>query len=184
MDYSKDDLIAYLYDVADRYGIDRNIAYAQISQESRFDPNAVSPAGAKGIAQFMPDTAARFGLSNPFDPYASLEAYGQYMNQLLTMFNWRADLALAGYNSGENRQEYRDAAAQGRPINWSVLPPRVVAQTQPYVEGILAQSGSAEQGVIADQTAQQGSSGSGTNTTPWLLIGLGAAVLLVFALRD
>jgi hypothetical protein len=86
----------------------------------------------------MPATAARFGLSNPFDPVASADAWGRYMSLMLRMFNGRIDIALAGYNSGENRAEYKAAAAQGRAINWQVLPAGVQSQTQHYVNTILA----------------------------------------------
>lgn len=59
MAYTREQLEQALYAAADQSGIDRNIAWRQINQESRFNPNAVSPAGAQGIAQFMPGTAAR-----------------------------------------------------------------------------------------------------------------------------
>lgn len=137
MAYSRSQLIDALYQAADRYGIDRGIAYRQIDRESRFNPNAVSPAGAQGIAQFMPGTAARFGLSNPFDPIASFDAWGRYMGFMLNKFSGRYDLALAGYNSGENRSEYAAAAREGRPINWGVMPVGVQRETKPYVEAIL-----------------------------------------------
>lgn len=126
---------------ANQYGINPNIAYYQIDRESGFNPRAVSPAGAKGVAQFMPDTAARFGLTDPFDPVASMDAWGDYMSGMMGMFNGRYDLALAGYNSGENRAEYANAAREGRPINWSVLPPKVQAETRPYVETIMSRAG-------------------------------------------
>src|SRR5262249_30272193 len=137
MTYSREQLEATLFDAAARYAIDPDIGWRQINQESKFNANAVSQAGAKGIAQFMPDTAARFGLSNPFDPIASLDAYGRYMRLMLDMFGGRYDLALAGYNSGENRAEYAAAARDGRAINWSVLPARVQSETRNYVVGIL-----------------------------------------------
>lgn len=137
MAYSKQQLIDYLYQVADSYGIDRGIAYRQINQESGFNPNAKSYAGAKGIAQFVDGTARRFGLSDPFDPIASLNAWGAYMSELLERFDYRYDLALAGYNSGEFRDEYTNAYNQDRAINWSVLPGNVPTQTRDYVKKIL-----------------------------------------------
>lgn len=141
-------LVEALYSAADRYGIDRGIAFAQINQESGFNPNAQSPAGAKGIAQFIPATAARFGLTNPFDPIASFDAYGRYMRFLLDKFGGRYDIALAGYNSGENRREYENAARENRPINWSVLPAGVQSETQNYVNRILGKSGYNPQGEV------------------------------------
>ena len=134
-------LVNALYAAADRYGIDRSVAYAQINQESGFKPNARSSAGAQGIAQFIPATAVRFGLANPFDPIASFDAYGRYMQFLLGKFNGRYDIALAGYNSGENRREYENAARENRLINWAILPAGVQTETQNYVNKILAAAG-------------------------------------------
>lgn len=133
---TKTQLIALLRQYAQRYGIDEQIAIAQIQQESEFDPRAGSPAGAQGIAQFIPATAARFGV-NVWDVNSSFDGWGRYMRLMLDMFGGRYDLALAGYNSGENRAEYRNAAAQNRPINWRVLPARVQSETQHYVNKIL-----------------------------------------------
>lgn len=101
MDYSKDQLVEALYAAADRYHIDRTIAYNQINQESRFNAQAVSSAGAKGIAQFMDATARDVGLYNPFDPIASLEAWGKYMHGLLGRFGDDYAKVLAAYNWGQ-----------------------------------------------------------------------------------
>lgn len=86
---------------ADAYGLDRDWSVEQIRAESNGNPNAVSSANAQGIAQFIPATAARFGLTNPFDIYQSLDAWGQYMTYLLNMFGGDYLSALAGYNAGE-----------------------------------------------------------------------------------
>lgn len=137
MAYSRLELEAGLADAASRYGIDPAIAYRQIQQESSFNPNARSSSNAQGIAQFIPGTAARFGLSNPYDPFASFEAWGQYMSEMLAMFGGRYDLALAGYNSGENRSEYAAAAREGRCVRWEVMPARVQSETRNYVAKIL-----------------------------------------------
>lgn len=144
--YSTDQLIAMIRGAAARYGINAEVAIKQLRQESaNFAPSVVygpkkSSAGAMGLAQFMPATAKRFGLADPFDPVQALEAWGKYMRLMLQMFNGRIDIALAGYNSGENRQEYKNAAAQGRAINWSVLPSGVQSQTKQYVAIILGSS--------------------------------------------
>lgn len=140
MGYPKEQLVDYLYRVADSYGIDRDIAYRQIDSESGFNPDAKSPAGAKGIAQFVDGTARRFGLTDPFDPIASLDAWGAYMSFLLERFGYRYDLALAGYNSGENRSEYDNAYNEERGINWSILPGNVPIETRNYVRKILGES--------------------------------------------
>src|ERR1044071_2403117 len=70
-------------------------------QESGFRPSAVSSKGAQGLMQLMPDTAARYGVTNPYDVGQRIMAGTRYVKDLLTMFNGRVDLALAGYNAGE-----------------------------------------------------------------------------------
>jgi soluble lytic murein transglycosylase-like protein len=67
--------------------------------ESNFNPFAVSPAGAQGIAQFIPSTAAAYGLGDPFDPVAAIDAQAHLMSDLLRRFGSPA-LALAAYNAG------------------------------------------------------------------------------------
>lgn len=136
-----DDYRQLVIDKANQYGVNPNLALAQIQTESNFNPRAVSPAGAKGIAQFMPDTARRFGLTDPFDPVASMDAWGQYMISMLAMFNGRYDITLAGYISGENRAEYAAAAREGRPINYSALPSSIQSTVRSYVTGIMNQAG-------------------------------------------
>jgi len=138
--YPREQLVDYLNTVANSYGIDPNIAYRQIQAESNFNSNAQSPAGAKGIAQFIDGTARRFGLTDPFDPVASLNAWGAYMSTLLEQFGYRYDLALAGYNSGEFRDEYVNAYNEDRGINWNILPARVQTETRNYVRKILGES--------------------------------------------
>jgi soluble lytic murein transglycosylase-like protein len=70
-----------------------------IWQESRFDPTAVSPAGAQGIAQFMPGTARAYGLDDPFDAERAIDAQAHLMRDLLRQFG-AVPLALAAYNAG------------------------------------------------------------------------------------
>ncbi|MCO6391098.1 transglycosylase SLT domain-containing protein [Aliihoeflea aestuarii] len=73
-----------------------------IWKESRFDPNAVSPVGAEGIAQFMPGTAALRGLGDSFDPHRALAASAAYLAELSDKYG-NLGLAAAAYNSGEGR---------------------------------------------------------------------------------
>ena len=76
-----------------------------IWQESRFDPSAVSPAGAQGIAQFMPQTAAMRGLTNAFEPLQALRESASYLRELRTTFRGSLGLAAAAYNAGPGQVE-------------------------------------------------------------------------------
>jgi hypothetical protein len=76
-----------------------------IWQESRFNPNAVSPKGAMGIAQFMPRTAAGRGLADPFEPLTALRESAAYLAELRITFKGNLGLAVAGYNAGPGRVE-------------------------------------------------------------------------------
>lgn len=138
------EIVDYLYRVADRYGIDRNVAYRQIEAESRFNPRAVSRAGAQGVAQFMPGTAARYGLADPFDPYASLDAWGLYMRDLLKMHGGDYSRALASYNWGEGRVL---EAVKNWGASWLTKAPK---ETRDYVARILGASNQGQQ-VPADR---------------------------------
>src|SRR4051794_32483094 len=102
---------------------------AQIYAESNFNPFAVSPAGAQGIAQFMPGTAAGLGLRNPFDAPAAIDAQAHLMHDLLARFA-AVPLALAAYNAGSGA-----VAACG------CIPP--YPETQAYVAKIVGLLGGA-----------------------------------------
>jgi hypothetical protein len=84
---------------AARWNVSASLLAAQLLAESNFDPNAVSPAGAQGIAQFMPGTAASYGLRNPFNAAAAISAQAHLMSDLLRQFR-SIPLALAAYNAG------------------------------------------------------------------------------------
>ncbi|MES0028470.1 lytic transglycosylase domain-containing protein [Mesorhizobium sp. M0040] len=87
---------------ADRNGLPRDFFARLIWKESRFDPNAVSPVGAEGIAQFMPGTAKIRGLTNSFDIEQAIPASAKYLAELKTGFG-NLGLAAAAYNAGETR---------------------------------------------------------------------------------
>ena len=84
---------------AQRWNVSAALLAAQLYAESGFNPFAVSPAGAQGIAQFMPGTAQALGLRNPFDPAEAIEAQARLMRDLMRRFA-SVPLALAAYNAG------------------------------------------------------------------------------------
>jgi hypothetical protein len=85
---------------ASQLGIPVAVVAAQINTESGFNPNAQSPAGAQGIAQFEPGTWASYGSGSPFNAIASFAAYVKYMSSLLRQENGNVRDALAAYNAG------------------------------------------------------------------------------------
>jgi Transglycosylase SLT domain/SPOR domain len=87
---------------AERENLSPDFLARLIWKESRFDPNAVSPAGAEGIAQFMPGTAAARGLQNSFDINQAIPASAHYLSEMRTNYG-NLGLAAAAYNAGENR---------------------------------------------------------------------------------
>ena len=114
-------------------GLDERIAHSQISVESSFNPRAVGPmtryGTAKGLAQFIDDTARRYGVRDPFDPYQALDGYCAYMTDLLRMFGADYRLALAGYHSGEGAARAALNNCKGNP------------NTCNYVATILSRAG-------------------------------------------
>jgi len=87
---------------AQRWNVSATLLAAQLYQESRFNPFARSAAGAQGIAQFMPATAAAYGLADPFDAAQAVSAQAHMMRDLLRRFG-SVELALAAYNAGPAR---------------------------------------------------------------------------------
>jgi soluble lytic murein transglycosylase-like protein len=108
---------------AQRWNVGAALLAAQLDVESGFDPNARSPAGAQGIAQFMPGTAAALGLDDRFDPHAAIDAQAHLMRDLLRRFA-SVPLALAAYNAGP-----------GSVAACMCIPP--YPETQSYVAKIL-----------------------------------------------
>jgi soluble lytic murein transglycosylase-like protein len=119
---------------AQRWNVAAALLAAQLYAESNFNPFAVSRAGAQGIAQFMPGTAAGLGLTNPFDAAAAIDAQGHLMRDLLRQFG-SVPLALAAYNAGP-----------GRVSACGCVPP--FAETQGYVARILGLMGGAGQPLV------------------------------------
>src|SRR5947207_1862201 len=88
-----------ILNAASHWSVSAGLLAAQLMAESNFNPFAVSPAGAQGIAQFMPGTAAQYGLDDPFDAPAAIDAQAHLMSNLLREFG-SVSLALAAYNAG------------------------------------------------------------------------------------
>lgn len=127
---------------ARRTGIDPNLLRAVIRQESGGRRRAVSSAGARGVMQLMPGTAQRFGVTDSFDPAQNIRGGSDYLRQLLDMFGGRVDLALAGYNWGENRRTLRTAHESGRPVTDFRIP----EETRNYVTSIMGAYGRQQHG--------------------------------------
>ena len=87
---------------ARQYGVDQELVWAVIRQESGFNPRAVSPKGAMGLMQLMPGTAAMLGVSDAFDVEQNLAGGIKYLERCLNQFDQDVPLALAAYNAGPN----------------------------------------------------------------------------------
>lgn len=106
--------------------LDPALLHAVVMVESGYNPAARSPKGAQGLMQLMPDTARRFGTTDPYDPAQNLRGGARYLARLLAEFDGELSLALAAYNAGENAVRRHG----GR------IPP--YAETQRYVPAVLA----------------------------------------------
>ncbi|HEV3322008.1 MAG TPA: lytic transglycosylase domain-containing protein [Solirubrobacteraceae bacterium] len=114
---------------AARYGIDPSLLYGLIEQESGFDPSASSSAGAQGLTQLMPSTAASLGVTEPLNPTQSIEGGARYLSQLLHQFAGNTTDALAAYNAGPGAVE-----------QYGGVPP--YPETQQYVAKVLGYAAS------------------------------------------
>jgi soluble lytic murein transglycosylase-like protein len=114
---------------AQQNGISADLFEKQIQIESGFNPNAVSPAGAVGIAQFMPSTAQGLGV-NPYDPVQSLSGAASLMARYFTKYQ-SYDKVLAAYNAGTSRL---DTAVARCGSGWKTCIP---AETQRYIIVIM-----------------------------------------------
>jgi len=110
---------------AKKYGIDPALLAGLVKQESGFNPNAGSPAGARGLTQLMPGTAAGLGVTNVLDPAQSLDGGAQYLKAQLDAFGGDVARALAAYNAGP-----------GAVQRYGGVPP--YAETQNYVRAVQA----------------------------------------------
>jgi hypothetical protein len=172
-DYTKSELVKYLYSVCDSYNIDRVIAYNQITNESSFNPKAPGPfcvlgslnkKCAMGIAQFIPSTAMAYGLrvdrevDDRFDPIKSLTAYGAYMRDLLDRFGGDYLKALAAYNAGpgsvlKSIERNGDGWLAGMPAETQVYTVRILGDRATSDRAVLE---SVQQSVEKGQTTKIG----------------------------
>ena len=109
---------------ATRFGIDYNLVDAVAWQESRYNPRALSTAGAMGVMQLMPGTARQLGVRNPHDVEQNVVGGTAYLRQQLERFGNNVPLALAAYNAGP-----------GAVIKYGGIPP--YRETQDYVRQIM-----------------------------------------------
>jgi hypothetical protein len=120
---------APLLRAASHWSVSAALLAAQLMAESNFNPFASSPAGAQGIAQFIPSTAAAYGLTDPFDPAAAMDAQAHLMSDLIGHLG-SPQLALAAYNAGP------------APVEACHCVP-AIPETRAYVSRILALLGGA-----------------------------------------
>ena len=114
----------YIAQSATNNGLDPLLIYSIMHQESSFKLRATSPKGARGLMQLMPGTAARYGVTNIYDPRQNIEGGARYMRFLLDRFDGDLSLALAGYNAGEGAVDK---------YGWRIPP---YTETQEYVRRI------------------------------------------------
>lgn len=84
------------------HGVDEALVHAVIFAESSYDPDAISPAGASGLMQLMPATAAHYGVRDLFDPAQNVGGGVRFLRDLLDRFDGNVELAVAAYNAGAN----------------------------------------------------------------------------------
>jgi len=116
--------LPHVYAAEAQYGLPTGLLDALIWTESRYNPFAISGAGAAGLGQLMPKTARDLGVANRFDPRANLWAAARYLRQMLDKFGM-VHLAVAAYNAGPGAVE----RAGGIPLN---------GETPSYVRNVLA----------------------------------------------
>jgi soluble lytic murein transglycosylase-like protein len=135
------DLDWIIFHSGEREGVDPRFIHAVIQQESNYDPDALSPAGARGLMQLMPGTAKRFDCNDTKDEACNVEAGTKYLAWLLKRFNGDVKLALAGYNAGE-----------GAVDKYQGVPP--YPETQNYVNKIVANYGKTYHPILEPEDAK------------------------------
>ncbi|HEX7556389.1 MAG TPA: lytic transglycosylase domain-containing protein [Leptolinea sp.] len=111
-----------------KYGVDADLVKAVIQNESAYDPSAVSSAGAMGLMQLMPDTAANLGVEDPMNPSDNIEGGVKLLRELLNQFGGNLTNTVAAYNAGAGAVQQYDG-----------VPP--YQETQTYVNRVLSTYG-------------------------------------------
>jgi soluble lytic murein transglycosylase-like protein len=153
--WTKAQLQQLVFAKATEIGFPVQIALNQINQESKWNIRAGSGAGAKGLCQFMPATARRFGITDVYDPVQSVNGWGKYMSFLMRKFKGNIAFALAGYNAGE-----------GAVMKYGGVPP--YKETQNYVR-IIMQGQSTKVVTNSSSVSNLFATGSATNAVSNLL---------------
>ncbi|HGG0417507.1 TPA: lytic transglycosylase domain-containing protein [Clostridium sporogenes] len=117
-----------------KYGIDKDLLMSVIKQESDFNPNCVSNAGAQGLMQLMPGTASELGVTNPFDIEQNIDGGAKYLKKMLDMHGNVKELALAVYNAGPGTLQWR-GVKNISDIN------KLPSETRNYVKNIMKNYG-------------------------------------------
>ncbi len=130
--FPKSKLIPMIDRIAKEEGVDPNIVKAFIQQESGFNPNARSKAGAMGLMQLMPGTARSLGVNNPFDPEQNVRGGTRYLKSLLKKYHGNLSLVAAAYNSGAGN------VAKYQRRGYSIPP---FSETRKYVASIVSKVG-------------------------------------------
>lgn len=115
---------------AARYNLSPELIRAVILAESGFNARAVSPAGAQGLMQLMPETASELGVADPFDIRQNIDGGARYLRQMLDRFGGRLETALAAYNAGPGAVEKYDGRVP-------------YAETRDYVRRVMRFAGEA-----------------------------------------
>lgn len=136
------DLDWTIFRAAEREGVDPRFIHAVIQQESRYKPKALSPVGARGLMQLMPDTAKRFGCLDRDNESCNVAAGTKYLAWLLKRFNGDVKLALAGYNAGEGAVDKY----------WGTVPP--YPETIGYVNSIVSDYGKTYHPIVSPEEAR------------------------------
>ena len=165
------DLARSIHDAARNEGVDPELAFRLVRVESNFNPQARSYAGALGLTQLMPGTAAGLGVSDVQDPAQAIEGGAKYLKQQLDAFGGDVAKALAAYNAGPNAVR-----------TYGGVPP--YAETQAYVQKVMGYAeGYRTQGATAPTAAPLTAATATAPAAPIASAGLAASPLLVGAVQ-